>query len=201
MIDRIRGLKYIHFLIISLVSTFAVLCISGLAAYSGYSGRIKSEAMITYDVDLNECGFESMKQIEEGCYVATDSDPQIIIDVGGNVEAVEICMTAYLEPGEILLYYTNDADEGFTGSKMRWAHGWKEPDSYLFRIDGRDSRIARLRIDPTVYAGNRVNIEKIRINPEMGLDDFLVFDHVFLFKTLLYGALASVILRELFRKK
>ena len=141
-----------------------------------------------------------MKQIEEGCYVATDSDPQIIIDVGSNVEAVEICMTAYLEPGEILLYYTNDADEGFTGSKMRWAHGWKEPDSYLFRIDGRDSRIARLRIDPTVYAGNRVNIEKIRINPEMGLDDFLVFDHVFLFKTLLYGALASVILRELFRK-
>ena len=201
MTERIRDLKFIHFFLISLAAAFAVLCISGFAAYAGYSGKVRSGELVTYDIDLEECRFESIKEIEKGQYVATDPDSQIIFSAEGAVEAVEICMSTYIEPGEVLLFYNSAEGEDFTDGRMRWAHIWNAPDSYLFHLDGSQDKIAQIRIDPTVYAGNRVNIERIRINPELGLKDFLTFDQVFLFKTLLYSALVSVILRELFRKK
>ena len=198
MLDRIRRMGYPAFLRISLIAAFIVFTVKDLVSYARYTGAVSSGKVSELSVSLDECETLSMKKLENGAYAATDPDSQIIITADRPVAAVRLDMTTYLEPGEIPVFYTRSEGERFTDNNRRWAHPNGEGGYSVLLNNNGYTYVYRLRIDPTVYAGNRIEIKDITLNPRLAPGDFLCFDAVFLARTFFYGVLVSLLLKELF---
>lgn len=138
---------------------------------------------------------------EEG-YVAADNDPQMIIQADTKINTVKFYAEYSLQPGEIVMYYTTSPEGDFSERKRVWfapvpgQDGWYEADMNI-------KNVCRLRLDPTIYAGNIMNLGDIVINEERSAGEFFNISYSHFYILIVYTGIISSFLRivqELFTK-
>ncbi len=197
MADRINRLGWPLVRAVCVLAAALVLFAGDLAGYMKYSKAVRSGEIQTYTLTLEDCELASLKKLDDGIYAATDTDPQIVFTPEGAVAAVSMEMKCAVEPGEILVFGSESGQERFNESRMWFAH----PDGegrYTARLasDGGYVRAGKVRIDPTSYAGNRLETGLITVNPPLGAGQFIRSDRYRAFEALILGLLAAVIIKS-----
>ncbi len=130
----------------------------------------------------------------ENSWRSTTADPQLLYVVDGYLSNVSIKMQFDANPGELDLYYTQNADETFDKYRRVWAV--QQPDgSYLYTLPR--TKISVLRIDPGSAENLGITIEEIRFNTQTGPERYLDISLNGLFRLAVIPALSAAILKYL----
>jgi len=191
-LEKITSLQIIGFSALLLITVF--LC-RGFMGYFAESSARKDGALEEYTLQAKNFEWSSFKREGEKM-VPTDNDPQLILNVEQKMISVRFTMESSLYPGEVVLYYTEPGDIGFSERKRVWATGVDgHPDQYLFEMPLKT--VTSLRIDPTMYAGNRLELKDFVFNEENTLSDYLRVSTGTMYNFVLYTGIISSVLKYL----
>lgn len=129
---------------------------------------------------------------EDGGYMTTDNDPQMIYEKTMKVSKVRMEMEYSLEPGEIVMYYTNPGDAGFSPNKRVWG---KPVGDSGYEFDLTLQEVSRIRIDPTMYPSNHLRFGRIMVNEEKTAADCFTVEAKDRFNLIVYTGIASSVLK------
>lgn len=153
------------------VFLLSVLCFSAMFFAGGIVKYVKISSLQEQTLQFENFTLNSMKPLDDGAWACTDSDPQIIIEIGENAGILRFEMDSELYTGDIAVYYTESDNADFTPKKILWA---KEVSDNIYKIDFGGKYIQKIRIDPTVYGGDRIVFGDFVINfPPSAADCFL----------------------------
>lgn len=109
--------------------------------------------------------------LEAGGWAAENEDPQLVFeDLDANVGRVRVRAAFGREPGEMALFYTRKAGQGFSPRKTVYARPLGGG-VYEYRLP--PGHVHSLRIDPGNQAGNTLVIESVALNPRLSLWEYL----------------------------
>ena len=189
----IRKIKDWHIILFSCVTVAAIILCGDIRAYSKVKSVFENPETTTKTIHFDVFQQEALKDVGDGFYRTTDSDPQLILSHPGKVYSVKFYMEYYTYPGEIVVYYKTDDNQEYNEKHKTWAKpvtdekGWFEA-----KLPSEDLR--SLRIDPTIYRGNRLKFGDFIINSEKSLSDFVKITPPVIFDFVIYsGALWSVL--------
>lgn len=124
---------------------------------------------------------------------ATDGDPQLVYTQQMMFTGVKFYMEYSMYPGEMLLYYTTQAQPRFSNANMavikpvKGEKGW-------FAVSLPATQVTSLRIDPTVTAGNHLVFGDFVVNPPQGFAAYLAPDAYTMLSTVVYSLVLFAIL-------
>lgn len=198
MADKLKKLSFIKILLISAVLVLAVNLYTGRDRYFSYKLSCdRTQTLTTEDFRLHSL------QLRDDFYVATDSDSQLILTVDEIIGGMDFTMDFSMPTGEVLVYYTTAPGQDYTESQRTWALPVEGSENlYSFTIPPQ--YVHTLRIDPTIYGGNRLYFGDFILNPPRRFSDFFRPSvqnlPVFMVCT---GLLASIFrfVQEIFTKK
>lgn len=173
---------------------------------SGGVTMVKEKSVVPEVLTIGDFETESMvERKKDGLtrYVATDSDPQLLLTVDGTLTGVKFYMETTMPASEIVVYYTQSAEEGFSERSRVWADTVSGEDGW-YRVTLPGGYVHTLRIDPSIYGGNFMTFGDFILNPEKSSADYFGISYRNLpFLVLYTGILASVarFIQEIFTKK
>ncbi len=181
-----------------LILTTALLLIL-IYLLKGVRGRL-SETLARKDGSLKEITVEAsdfemsgLREDGEGWHT-TDNDPQMIYRLDSKLSKVSFTMTWTLEPGEIVMYYMEEGDIGFSPSKRVWAKP-TAGDGYEFSMPMK--KVTYVRIDPTMYPANHLEFSPITFNRPSGVSGYFRPEASDFFELIIYTGIISSLLRYL----
>ena len=120
MLSRIRKVK--DPVIVAFVVIVMLLFVLGqrTVSYLREKSARSSGTLVTSVLKADDFELIGIRTEEDG-YVTENDDPQMIYMLDGTLSSVRIEMKYSLEPGEIVMYYTNPGDAGFSPRKRVWA--------------------------------------------------------------------------------
>ena len=143
---------------------------------------------------LDDFYLEAFKPEDNDVYRMTDGDPQIILEDAGEIYSVKFYMEYYTYPGEMVVYYTTDENQGYNEKNKAWAKPVKDEKGWFeAKLPGKDFRT--IRIDPTIYRGNRLKFGDFIINGEKSLTDFVEITPSVIFDFIVYSGVLWSVLR------
>ncbi len=198
MAKKLSNLSFSRILLISAALVLAVQLFATAGRYYRY--KRCPDRKISYSVTDFE--LHSLQQRDD-FYIATDSDSQLVMVVDGETGGMDFVMDSSMPTGEILVYYTTAAGQDYTESQRTWAVPVEgEENLYSFTIPAQ--YVHTLRIDPTIYGGNRLYFGEFTLNPDRSFSNFADFSvrklPVFMVCTGLTAAFFGFI-QEIFTKK
>lgn len=128
----------------------------------------------------------------DGKKVSTDNDPQLIMEYGGRISHIDFQMERDIYPGEMVVYYTEKAGEPFSENKRVWIKPSKDWDN-TYTVDLEMKNVKMLRIDPTMYAGNRMTFGTFSFNRENSALSYFTPSYGDIFNLILYSGLAAAL--------
>lgn len=137
---------------------------------------------------------------ENGNYVSTDSDPQLILKKDMKIARVSIVGEFSVNPGEMVVYYTQKEGQGFAPHKRYWIY--KESDSNTYTASMPLKKLKSLRIDPTTFAGNTMQIKEIVLNKPKAFIEYFKPTFSDIFNLIVFSCVISSIiclLKDLFK--
>ena len=193
MLSRIRKVK--DPVLVAFVVIVMLLFVLGqrTVSYLREKSARSSGTLVTSVLKADDFELIGIRTEEDG-YVTENDDPQMIYMLDGTLSSVRIEMKYSLEPGEIVMYYTNPGDAGFSPRKRVWAVLDGET-GYIFSLPMQ--QVSRIRIDPTMYPSNQLEIGNIEINPLTGADRYYSVSAPQVFYFLIYAGMLSAILKFL----
>lgn len=198
MADKLKKLSFIKILLISAVLVLAANLYTGRDRYFSYKLSCDwTETLTTEDFRLHSL------QLRDDFYVATDSDSQLILTVDEIIGGMDFTMDSSMPTGEVLVYYTTEAGQDYSEARRTWAVPDEDGENlYSFTIPVQ--YVHTLRIDPTIYGGNRLYFGGFVLNPPRQFSDFSLFSvqnlPVFMVCTGLLAAIFRFV-QEIFTKK
>lgn len=165
----------------------------GTESFLRATGRMQTVTLSAQDFELI-----GIKQLESGSFVSTDADPQMVGICGMPLARITLSCSFAVDPGEMMVYYTQSADQAFHPNKR-----------YRFYADGNGSytatmplkKVDALRIDPTNLAANTMTIDSITLNAPKSFGQFFAVNAGDIFNLILYSTLISALitlLKEVF---
>lgn len=196
-----KKLSNLSFGRILLISMLVVLAVKLYTAYNR-SWRYGLGCDWTQTYTAEDFQLHSLQQRDD-FYIATDSDSQLIMVVDGETGGMDFTMDSSMPTGEILVYYTTAPGQDYTESQRTWAVPVKGSENlYSFTIPAQ--YVHTLRIDPTIYGGNRLYFGEFILNPDRGFSDFISFSvtdlRIMAVCTVLLAAFFGFV-QEIFTKK
>lgn len=187
----IKKIKDSQILIISIIVVALLFTAGSLRNYFKAKSAFENSGTKTYTVDAFET--DALKYVDDGVYQATDGDPKIIIDNLGEVYSIKFYMEYYTYPGEIMVYFKTDSTQEYNEKNRVWANPIKNcPHWFKAEIGGKN--IAELRIDPTIYRGNKLKFGDFIVNEPQPLSSFFAITPNTVFSFIVYsGVLASIL--------
>ena len=149
--------------------------------------------------DMEWSGIES----RDGALVTTDLDPQLATRELTKFSSLKFYMEYTIFPGEMVVYYMEPGDLGFSADKRIWLTpvqgemGWYTADTSM-------KTVTAIRIDPTMYAGNQLAFSDFIFNEEKTVADYFEISYGEIFNLFLYtGIISSVLkfLQEMLKKQ
>lgn len=181
---------------------FLLFLMGDFITFAAETIAFKTGKLVTQEIKVEDMEWVSMEQ--KGEYiVATDGDPQFILQPKTLVARIDFTVKYSVNPGEILLYYSSKEGQGFSDRKRFWARPVENFDN-CYRVDMGIKRVNSLRLDPTMAAGNHMKMEKIIINsPKSFVDYFSINSGDFFDVTVFSLILASFLklVKEFVTKK
>lgn len=139
--------------------------------------------MDMYEFGPADIEFINMGKVEgvENSYISTNDDPQMIIILNSPlyVRDIYVKMSFSVHPGQTIVYYTQKENQAFSERK-RIESKLNSTQGILYETTIK--KMNRIRIDPTMYAGNIMEIEKIIINTEKQMIDYFMLSFADIFK-------------------
>ncbi len=138
--------------------------------------------------------FYAIEEVD-GNYVSIIDDSQLLLNKEMVISNVTLDISYQIDPGEVTLYYANTGEGAYSNSKRIWFNlqedGLYTAEFYLAK------RVDSIRIDPTIYGGNVMQINSITFNePKSFISYFSITPvriYFFLICTLLLTAFFSFI--------
>ncbi len=196
---NLSSLKIIVFSIIFFVLLFLFNCTFRLSIESYH--RYISKELNTITLSADDVVKNSIKE-HEGQLLSSDDDPQFIInfmDIVGEekvlVSDISINITYSTYPGEITLYYAQNEAFGFSNHNREWFSPIGQ-DVYTVQLSFLKN-IYTLRIDPTMYAGNYMNLESIVLNSPKSILDYYNISASNIYQLLIFSLFLSAFLKLL----
>ncbi len=183
----------LSFLQLAAISLALIVGIStGLAGANCVREKIyrKNGQLVETEVQISDLDIESIKQTEDGKYVATDGDPQIYIKVQGLFTGIRFEMKSSMPPGRLICYYTTGRDMPFSEKNILLP---TRDENGIYIINVPQMYVHTLRIDPTEFAGNYMTFGNIVINGEKNI----TITPTNLLYTAVYTAVLTAILKLL----
>lgn len=144
------------------------------------SGRDK---MDLYEYTRAEIEYVNMEKVAgtPSAYISINDDPQMIIVPREPiyVRDIYVQMSFSFHPGQTIVYYTDKATRGFS-EKKRIESKLNSAEGILYETTVK--KMHRIRIDPTMYMGNIMEIEKVVINSEKQFGDYFALSFADVFK-------------------
>ncbi|MBR5521442.1 MAG: hypothetical protein IKU54_05540 [Oscillospiraceae bacterium] len=198
MADKLKKLSFTKILFISAAVVLAV------SLYSNWNGYFSYGLSCDWTQELSVTDFELHSlQLRDDFYVATDSDSQLVMVVDEVIGGMDFEMDSSMPTGEILVYYTTSPDQDYTEVQRTWAVPADE-DGVLYTFTIPVQYVYKLRIDPTIYGGNKLYFGTFRLNPPHSFSDYAGFRVADLPVIMVYTGLLAAFLKfiqEIFTKK
>ena len=105
--------------------------------------------------------------------------------------------------GEILVYYTQKEGQGFAPTKRYWFYA-DENSTSTYTAEMPLMNLKSVRIDPTTFAGNTMEINSVTFNRPKAFMQFFSLDAGNIFSLIVYsclGAAVITLLKEIFSKE
>ena len=153
-----------------------------------------------YQKKLSQAELESAEK--EGVIITTDNDPQMILDGEQKFSSLRFYMESTVYPGEMVIYYTEKGDAGFSVQKRLWIVPDSQMNWYIVKTPMKS--VTSLRIDPTMYAGNILEFGDFIFNEEKSLGEYFTVSYGDIFNLVIYtGIISSVLkfLQEILKKQ
>jgi hypothetical protein len=153
------------------------------------NGTLSEKTYTAEDFDL--VGF---KLSDDGGYITTDNDPQMILNYGEKLTTVTLKARFSLYPGEIVMYYTTNSEEAFSERKRIWAKTENE-NEYVFSLPVK--KVYGVRIDPTIYPANNIEFGDIKFNRKKSFFDYFKVEYEDIYNLVIYSLLISAVVKFL----
>lgn len=188
-LKNLNGIKLIAF-------CAAVLCVLWLgknAAAVGYESFLRSTGKmetVTYTADDFE--LIGIVKTEDGQYLTTDGDPQLVMDIDMPVVRISMECTFSVSPGEMLVYYSEADGRVYSAGKRYWFYA-DSADKTLYTAQMPVKNLKSVRIDPTTVAANVMTIESITFNAPKAAGEFFKVEFKNIFNLMVYSALMATV--------
>ena len=192
---KLQGLKLIAFCMAVIICLWFAKCLFffGAEKVAASTGNMKTIVLSADDFELI-----GINKLDDGVYISTDHDCQMLYNCDTMVSRITINSNFAVDPGEVIVYYTQKEGQGFHPDKRYWFY----PDNegiYTANIPLR--KIFGVRIDPTIMAANTMTIDSIVFNAPKSFGQFFAVNGADIFRLFLYSTLVSAVitlLREFF---
>ncbi len=202
MIEKIRNIssrRIICGTAVVLVALFFAKGAFGLVTESAARKNGSLEYKVLTVADMEWSGIED----RDGILITTDLDPQLATRDVAKFSSLKFYMEYTIYPGEMVVYYMEPGDAGFSANKRIWITpvqgemGWYTADTSM-------KTVSAIRIDPTMYAGNQLTFGDFIFNAEKSAADYFEISYGDIFNLFLYtGIISSVLkfLQEMLKKQ
>ena len=201
MIDRLKKISSRAIILGTATVLVAAFVFSGLFAFVSESSARKSGDLYSFSLSAPNFTWNGIKN-KDGEVITTDNDPQMILDAQIEFSSLRFYMKSSIYPGEMVVYYTEPGDRGFSSQKRLWIVPTDQPDWYM--VETPMKTVTSLRIDPTMYAGNVLDLGEFVFNEEKAFSDYFAISYGDIFDLIIYtGIISSVLkfLQEMLKKE
>jgi len=190
---RFKKLTSLQIIMISAVMVFVLFLGKAGIGYAGEKSARKDGRLEIFTLTLDDFQLSSLIKTSKGT-VATDGDPQLILNGEMYVTNIKFYMDSIYAPGDIVVYYMTDGDAGFNERHRTWAYPVPDTENW-YEIEMPLTHVMALRIDPTIYAGNRMEFGDFIFNLDASGTDYFDFSASTVFYFTVYTAIAAAILK------
>ena len=179
----------------------AAFILSGLFAFVSETAARKSGDMYNHTLNASDFTWNGIKT-KDGVVITTDNDPQMLLESPMKFTSLRFYMESSIYPGEMVVYYTEPGDTGFSVQKRLWIVPTDQPNWYVLETPMKT--VTALRIDPTMYAGNILEFGEFIFNEEKAFLDYFAVSYGDFFNLIVYtGIISSVLkfLQEMLKKE
>ena len=201
MVDKLKNLSSRTIIIGTAIILTAVFLLNGCISFLSESSARKDGSLLSKKMSAADFVWNGIAE-KEGVIITTDNDPQMILDGELKFSSLRFYMESTVYPGEMVIYYTEKGDAGFSAQKRLWI----VPDSQMnwYIVETPMKSVTSLRIDPTMYAGNILEFGDFIFNEEKSLGEYFDISYGDIFNLVIYtGIISSVLkfLQEILKKQ
>ncbi|MBP0980188.1 MAG: hypothetical protein J6Q18_01350 [Oscillospiraceae bacterium] len=201
MVNRLKNISSRAIIIGTALMLTAAFILSGLFAFVSETAARKSGDMYNHTLNASDFTWNGIKT-KDGVVITTDNDPQMLLEAPMKFTSLRFYMESSIYPGEMVVYYTEPGDTGFSVQKRLWIVPTDQPNWYVLETPMKT--VTALRIDPTMYAGNILEFGEFIFNEEKAFLDYFAVSYGDFFNLIVYtGIISSVLkfLQEMLKKE
>ena len=202
MIEKIKNISSRRIILGTAFTLIALFLLKGAFGFITESAARKNGSL-EYKVltveDMEWSGIEN----RDGVLITTDLDAQLATREVTKFASLKFYMEYTIFPGEMVVYYMEPGDVGFSANKRIWLTpvqgemGWYTADTSM-------KDVVAVRIDPTMYAGNQLTFGEFIFNEEKTAGEYFEISYGDIFNLVVYtGIISSVLkfLQEMLKKQ
>ena len=194
MLDKIKKISSFHIILFTAIMLIALFAARGVAYFAIESSAVKNGSLENYTLSAEDFVWNGVRN-KDGVIITTDNDPQLLLETQQAFTSVEFYMESSLYPGEMVVYYTEPGDEGFSPRKRLWITPSDQQNWYV--VETGMKNITSLRIDPTMYAGNVLTFGDFVFNTEKSIGDYFAVSYGDVYNLIIYTGIISSVLKFL----
>ncbi len=156
--QKLTPLKIVALSGVFIIALFLLASLTVFLIEAFYTSTGQMEQMILTADDFELYAIEK----EDESYVSINEDSRITLNKDIIVKNVSMEISYAIDPGEVTLYYADTGQEAFSETKRIW-FTLDENGNYTAEFN-LAKRVDSLRLDPTIYGGNIMEIGEITIN-------------------------------------
>lgn len=194
MLDKIKKISSFHIILFTAIMLIALFAARGVAYFIIESSAVKNGSLKSYTLSAEDFVWNGVRN-KDGVIITTDNDPQLLLEGVQKFTSVEFYMESSLYPGEMVVYYTEPGDAGFSQRKRLWITPSDQQNCYVVETAMKD--VTSLRIDPTMYAGNVLTFGDFVFNTEKSIGDYFAVSYGDVYNLIIYTGIISSVLKFL----
>ena len=194
MVDKIKRISSRNIILFTALALVASFVISGLYGFVTEAVARKNGSLV-YSVLIEEDFVRNGIEYKEGHLVTTDNDPQLLLETNQKFTSLKFYMESSIYPGEMVVYYTEPGDTGFSVQKRLWIVPAEQRGWYI--VETGMKNITSLRVDPTIYAGNVLRFGDFEFNREKTVGEYFEISYGDVFNLIVYTGIISSVLKFL----
>ncbi len=191
ILNKFKNLTPVKILVFSfslVLSSFVLLTLFIFLLESYYKMTGKLETIV-----LEVSDFEYSSIVEKnGLLIASDSDPQLILETDMYITNITLDIEYSQYPGEVSFYYATKEGQGFSSNKRA---GFSKADETIYKSNLLlPIYTTAIRIDPTDLAGNILTPYSITINENQSFSEYFKITPTRIYYFVLYSLLIASLL-------
>lgn len=201
MVDKIKRISSRSIITVTALVLVSLFVLTGLVSFARETIAHNNGSLYQYTVDSTDLTWSGI-EYRNGHLMTTDNDPQMIFEKQQKFTSLRFYMEASIYPGEMVVYYTEPGDAGFSAQKRLWITPTDETGWYY--VETTMKNVTSLRVDPTMYRGNIVTFGDFIFNEDKTFADYFEITPNHIFNLVVYtGIISSVLkfLQEMLKKE